>query len=78
MPAVSTTHTTRALATWGTCIAAVSIDVRRRYEVWDAQPPLNDPPPPGALLRGGAALGGVAGGKAGLIERGPRVIYVRE
>jgi hypothetical protein len=35
-------------------------------------------PPPGALLRGGAALGGVAGGKAGLIERGPRVIYIRE
>jgi hypothetical protein len=35
-------------------------------------------PPPGVLLRGGAAVGGVAGGKAALIERGPRLIYLAE
>lgn len=35
-------------------------------------------PPPGALLRGGAALGGVAGGHAELSARQGRLVYLAE
>ena len=35
-------------------------------------------PPPGAMLRGGAALGGVAGGEAALAGRQGRVVYLAE
>ncbi len=35
-------------------------------------------PPPGALLRGGAAIGGVAGGQSALSARQPRLIYLSE
>jgi hypothetical protein len=35
-------------------------------------------PPPGALLRGGAAIGGVAGGQSALAARQPRLIYLAE
>jgi hypothetical protein len=35
-------------------------------------------PPPGALVRGGAAIGGVSGGQAALAERQGRLIYVAE
>jgi hypothetical protein len=35
-------------------------------------------PPPGALLRGGAAIGGVAGGQAELIARQRRLVYLAE
>lgn len=35
-------------------------------------------PPPGALLRGGAAIGGVAGGQAELIARQGRLVYLAE
>jgi hypothetical protein len=35
-------------------------------------------PPPGALLRGGAAIGGVAGGEAALVARQGRLIYLAE
>ena len=35
-------------------------------------------PPPGALLRGGAAIGGVAGGEAALVARQGRLVYLAE
>ena len=35
-------------------------------------------PPPGVLVRGGAALGGVSGAASGLAEREGRVIYIAE
>jgi hypothetical protein len=35
-------------------------------------------PPPGVLLRGGAAVGGVSGAAAGLAEREGRVVYIAE
>ena len=35
-------------------------------------------PPPGAMLRGGAAIGGVAGGEAALAARQGRLIYLAE
>jgi hypothetical protein len=35
-------------------------------------------PPPGALLRGGAAIGGVAGGSAALAARQGRIVYLAE
>ena len=35
-------------------------------------------PPPGALLRGGAAIGGVAGGEAALAARQGRLVYLAE
>jgi hypothetical protein len=35
-------------------------------------------PPPGALVRGGAAIGGVAGGQAALAARQARLIYLAE
>jgi hypothetical protein len=35
-------------------------------------------PPPGALLRGGAAIGGLAGGEAALAARQGRLVYLAE
>jgi hypothetical protein len=35
-------------------------------------------PPPGALVRGGAAIGGIAGGQAALAARQGRLIYLAE
>ena len=35
-------------------------------------------PPPGALVRGGAAIGGIAGGEAALAARQGRLIYLAE
>jgi hypothetical protein len=35
-------------------------------------------PPPGVLLRGGAAIGGVTGGAAAIAARSPRLVYLAE